>query len=486
MGVSSLPSPYGIGSLGKSAREFIDFLSDAGQSWWQVLPAGQTGYGDSPYQSVSTYAGNPYFVDLDTLVEEGLLEENDLKGIDFGGDEERVDYGKLYENRYTVLRKAFERGRHLDREAQGRFMAMHQDWLPDYALFMALKKHFNMAPWSEWPDEGIRLRRPEAIARYREELSEDVAFYSYIQYLFDRQWQVMRTYAREKGIGIIGDLPIYVPLDSADVWASPGSFLLDEKNVPLEVAGVPPDYFAEEGQLWGNPLYNWEAMKANGYGWWIRRIGGAAALYDIIRIDHFRGLESFWAVPYGEPTAKNGHWAKGPGMDLLGFLIGWYPQVSFIAEDLGFLTPEVKDLLRESGLPGMKVLEFAFNSREPSDYLPHVYDRHCVCYAGTHDNTPLKAWKEEVDPDDLAYAIKYLGLNEEEGFNWGIIRGGMSSVAELFVTQMQDYLELGKDARMNTPGAPGGNWQWRMKKGAASKELAERIAAMTKMYGRSR
>ena len=485
MGISSLPSPYGIGTLGKAAYDFIDFLSDARQQYWQVLPAGQTGYGDSPYQSVSTYAGNPYFIDLDVLVEEGLLEEADLKGIDWGEDETCVDYGKIYVNRYKVLRKAFERGRTKDREAQGRFAAMHADWLPDYALFMALKNHFDMRAWYEWPDEAIRLRRPEAVASYREKLKDDIAFYTYLQFLFDRQWQAMRAYAGERGISIIGDLPIYVPHDSADVWSSPESFLLDEKNVPVEVAGVPPDYFSEEGQLWGNPLYNWDAMKADGYGWWIRRIGGSAALYDVLRIDHFRGLESYWSVPFGEKTAKNGRWVKGPGMDLMNAITGWYPQVRFIAEDLGFLTPEVKQLLRDSGLPGMKVLEFAFDSREPSDYLPHTYSPHCICYAGTHDNATLMEWRDEADPDDIAYAKKYLGLNDEEGFCRGIIRGGMSSVAELFVAQMQDYLELGAEARMNTPGVLGGNWQWRMKAGAATDKLAKEIAEMTVMYGRA-
>ena len=485
MGISSLPSPYGIGTLGKAAYDFIEFLSDARQQYWQVLPAGQTGYGDSPYQSVSTYAGNPYFIDLDVLVEEGLLEEADLKGIDWGEDETCVDYGKIYVNRYKVLRKAFERGRTKDREAQGRFAAMHADWLPDYALFMALKNHFDMRAWYEWPDEAIRLRRPEAVASYREKLKDDIAFYTYLQFLFDRQWQAMRAYAGERGISIIGDLPIYVPHDSADVWSSPESFLLDEKNVPVEVAGVPPDYFSEEGQLWGNPLYNWDAMKADGYGWWIRRIGGSAALYDVLRIDHFRGLESYWAVPFGEKTAKNGHWVKGPGMDLMNAITGWYPQVRFIAEDLGFLTPEVKQLLRDSGLPGMKVLEFAFDSREPSDYLPHTYSPHCICYAGTHDNATLMEWRDEADPDDIAYAKKYLGLNDEEGFCRGIIRGGMSSVAELFVAQMQDWLELGAGARMNTPGLASGNWQWRMKAGVSTEELAKEIAEMTVMYGRA-
>ena len=487
MAISSLPSPYGIGTLGKAAYDFIDFLSDARQQYWQVLPAGQTGYGDSPYQSVSTYAGNPYFIDLDVLAEEGLLEEADLKGIDWGEDETHVDYGKIYVNRYKVLRKAFERGRTKDREAQGRFAAMHADWLPDYALFMALKNHFDMKAWYEWPEEAIRLRRPEAVASYREELKDDIAFYTYLQFLFDRQWQAMRAYAGEKGISIIGDLPIYVPHDSADVWSSPESFLLDEKNVPVEVAGVPPDYFSEEGQLWGNPLYNWDAMKADGFGWWIRRIGGSVALYDVLRIDHFRGLESYWAVPFGEKTAKNGRWVKGPGMSLVSVLKDWYPYLRFIAEDLGYATPEVAQLLADSGFPGMRVLEFAFDSRDESgsSYLPHNYPRNCVCYIGTHDNEPLAAWAQEADEDDLALATRYLGLNEEEGLAWGFVRAGMGSVADLFVAQMQDYLELGPEARTNTPGTLGGNWRWRMTADQASPELADRIATMTHMYGRS-
>ena len=281
-------------------------------------------------------------------------------------------------------------------------------------------------------------------------------------------------------------MPIYVAMDSADVWSDPKSFQLDEKNVPVEVAGVPPDYFSEDGQLWGNPLYNWDAMKEDGYSWWIRRIDGASKLYDVIRIDHFRGLESYWAVPYGETTAKKGHWIKGPGMDLVGVLTKKFPQIQLIAEDLGFLTPEVHQLLDDSGLPGMKVLEFAFDSREPSDYLPHTYPRNCVCYAGTHDNATIMGWKDEAAKEDLAMANLYLGLNDEEGFNWGIIRGGMSSVADLFVAQMQDYLGLGAEARMNTPGVLGGNWQWRMEKGQIDKDLIQKLAEYARIYGRSK
>ncbi|MBP3486329.1 MAG: 4-alpha-glucanotransferase, partial [Oscillospiraceae bacterium] len=458
--ISSLPSPYGIGTLGKAAYEFVDFLAAAGQSYWQMLPVGPTSYGDSPYQSFSAYAGNPYFVDPDLLVRDGLLTAEEIAAFDWGDDPGQVDYAKIYAHRLTLLRKAADRGWDRDREKVAAFMAENKGWLPDYALFMALKRHFGMKSWTEWPDGDIRLRRPGAVERYGEMLAADVRLFTYIQYLFFAQWEALRTYAHQKGVSIIGDLPIYVAMDSADVWADPGSFQLDGENVPKEVSGVPPDSFNADGQLWGNPLYDWDAMKADGYGWWIRRIAGAARLYDVLRIDHFRGLESYWAVPYGAKTAKEGRWVKGPGMDLVGVLTGWFPNIRFIAEDLGYLTPEVRKLLQDSGFPGMKVLEFAFDSREPSNYLPHTYTSHCVCYAGTHDNAPIMLWKEEAAEEDIAMARQYLGLNDAEGFHWGILRGGLSSVADLFVAQMQDYLGLGAGSRMNTPGILGGNWQW--------------------------
>jgi len=485
MPVSSLPSPHGIGTLGKAAYDFVDFLARAKQAWWQMLPVGQTSYGDSPYQSFSTYAGNPYFIDLDLLVEDGLLTMQEVSAHSWGDDPTRVDYEKIYNGRYQLLSKAAQRGWDRDAEQVKAFSEENAQWLGDYALFMAVKKHFGMKAWTQWEDEDIRLRRPEAVERYRRELEQDVKMYTYIQYLFFRQWNKLRAYAHEKGIGIIGDLPIYVAMDSADVWAEPGNFQLDEKNVPVEVAGVPPDSFSADGQLWGNPLYNWKAMQQDGFGWWIRRIDGASRLYDVLRIDHFRGLESYWAVPYGETTAKNGRWVKGPGMDLVGVLTSWFPHIQFIAEDLGYLTPEVHKLLSDSGLPGMKVLEFAFDSREPGEYLPHTYPRNCVCYPGTHDNATLMGWKEEADPTDIVMARKYLGLNEGEGFHWGILRGGMSSVADLFVAQMQDYLGLGGKSRMNTPGILGGNWLWRMTPGQADKALADKIADYTEIYGRA-
>ena len=485
MPISSLPSPHGIGTLGAEARKFVDFLADAGQSWWQILPVGPTSYGDSPYQSFSAYAGNPYFVDLDLLCEDGLLTPAEVNSVNWGTDPAKVDYSAIYNSRFPLLHLAMERGWERDADKVAAFSEENASWLPDYALFMAVKRHFGMQSWTEWPDEDIRLRRPEAVARYQEELADDIRLFTYIQYLFFRQWEDLRSYAHEKGIGIIGDLPIYVAMDSADVWADPRAFQLDERNVPAEVAGVPPDYFTADGQLWGNPLYDWDAMKADGYTWWIPRIAGASRLYDILRIDHFRGLESYWAVPYGETTAKIGRWVKGPGMDLIGVLTEKFPNIQFIAEDLGYLTPEVRQLLEDSGLPGMKVLEFAFDSREAANYLPHTYPRHCVCYAGTHDNATLMGWKDEAAPADIAMARQYLGLNDEEGFHWGVLRGGQSSVADLFVAQMQDYLGLGSEARMNTPGILGGNWQWRMLSGQITDALTARIAGMARLYGRS-
>ena len=484
MPISSLPSPWGIGTFGKAAYEFVDFLAEAKQRWWQILPVGPTSVGDSPYQSPSAYAGNPYFIDLDLLIEQGLLTSEEVESVYFGQDPENVDYGALFENRLPLLRKAAQRGYNRD-EAQIRaFEKENAHWLSDYSLFMALKNHFDMKSWLEWPDEDIRMRKESSLDAYRTLLAEDVRVYTYLQFLFFRQWNDLRDYAHEKGIGIIGDMALYVALDSADVWASPENFQLSEEKVPKEVAGVPPDYFTEDGQLWGNPLYHYDNMQKDGFGWWIRRIDGAAKLYDVIRIDHFRGLESYWAVPYGEKTARNGRWVKGPGMDLVQVLKNWFPNIQFIAEDLGYPSPEVAQFLRDSGFPGMKVLEFAFDSRDTSDYLPHAYQPNCVCYAGTHDNDTLLGWKAHVPKEDLEKAESYLGLNEAEGFVWGIIRGGMSSVANLFIAQMQDYLELGESARMNTPGTMHGNWCWRMLPGAASKELAEKIGAVTELYAR--
>ena len=486
MPISSLPSPYGIGSLGRAAYDFIDFLAEARQSWWQILPVGPTSYGDSPYQSFSTFAGNPYFIDLDTLVEDGLLRREEFNGIDWGEDERYVDYEKIYLSRFAVLRIAADRGISRDRAAFDAFVNKHRSWLPGYALFMSLKKKFGMRSWLTWEDEDIRLHRPEAVARYTAELADDIEFYEYLQFLFYGQWEALHAYAKDKGVGIIGDLPIYVAMDSADIWSEPQFFRLDEKHYPIAVAGCPPDYFCEDGQLWGNPLYDWDAMRADGYGWWIRRIEGNAAFYDVLRIDHFRGFESYWSVPYGDETARNGEWLKGPGMDLVGRLTAWFYKVRFIAEDLGLLTPEVHKLLRDSGLPGMKVLEFAFDTGEPSSYLPHNHSENCICYIGTHDNAPVNEWINEAEPDELRFAEKYLGVESEKDLCRALYRAGMGSVAVLFVAQIQDALGLGAESRMNTPGTVGGNWRWRLTNGALTPELAEYIAEMTVMYGRAK
>ena len=481
--VFSLPSPYGVGTLGKAAYDFVDFLAASGQSWWQLLPVGPTSYGDSPYQSFSTYAGNPYFIDLDLLKQDKLLTAKEIKAADWGDDPGRVDYEKLYNSRFTLLSLACERGWARD-EAKVQAFAEENPWLPDYALYMAVKRHFDMKAWTEWPDEVIRLRKNGAVERYQVLLADDVRLFTYIQYLFYQQWDALRAYAKKQGVGLIGDLPIYVAMDSADVWADPKCFQLDEKNVPTAVAGVPPDYFSVDGQLWGNPLYDWAAMERDGYGWWIRRIAGAEKLYDVVRIDHFRGLESYWAVPYGETTAKNGRWVKGPGLDFVRRITGWFRDMKFIAEDLGILTPAVHELLNASGLPGMKILEFAFDGDPDNAYLPHNHVKNSVCYVGTHDNAPIMAWKDEVGKAEVKFARTYLGIGKDEELNWGLIRGGMGSVCDLFVMQLQDCLGLGGEARMNTPGVLGGNWQWRLAPGQLNKKLAKKLRELTAMYGR--
>ena len=483
MHISSLPSPYGIGSMGKCAYEFVDFLEAAGQSYWQILPLCPTGYGDSPYQSFSTFAGNPYLIDLDMLVEEGLLNRDEVEAQSWGESKTKVDYGCLYNNRGKLLKHAF--ARFVPDAEFGRFVEENNEWLEDFGLFMALKEKFRGKPWQNW-SVSLMMRLPEIMASCRRELEEEIRFQYFQQYLFFRQWKALRGYANGKGIRIIGDVPIYVPLDSADVWANPQLFQLDGSCRPKLVAGCPPDSFTAEGQLWGNPLYEWERMKQTGYDWWIRRLRAAAKMYDVVRLDHFRGFESYWAVPAGDKTAANGTWKQGPGMDFIGAIRQALPELDFIAEDLGYLTPEVKKLQRDSGYPGMKVLQFAFDSREESDYLPHTYTRHSVCYTGTHDNLTLQQWFEEAAPEDIALAKNYLGLNREEGYVWGMIRGCMGSVSDLCVVQMQDYLGLGGEARMNFPGTlSSSNWSWRAEKGFITEVLTARILEITKRYGRA-
>ncbi len=483
MHISSLPSPYGIGSLGKAAFAFVDFLKQAGQRYWQVLPLGPTGYGDSPYQSFSSHAGNPYFIDLDDLIERGVLRREQVDALPFGEDASAVDFGAIFAHRRAVLREAFCLGHEREAEAIRAFYEENEHWLRDYALFMALKSHFGGRPWVEWEDRAIRMREPEALRYYEDLLWEEVRMHVFLQYLFFCQWQRLHAYCRENGVRIIGDLPIYVPLDSADVWAAPELFQLDEERLPSFVAGVPPDYFSKTGQLWGNPLYNWEAHREQGYGWWMRRIASAARLFDMLRIDHFRGFSSYWRVPYGAQTAMHGEWLNGPGLDFISAIQAQFPALPIIAEDLGMLSSDVYDLLRDSGLPGMKVLQFAFSPWEESSHLPHRHERNCVCYTGTHDNETAAAFLHGADPETVAKAVEYLGLNAREGLHWGMIRGGMSSVADLFVCQMQDA--LGLNTRMNTPGTLFENWQWRMLPGVETAATAKRLARMARQFGRS-
>ena len=489
MPISSLPSPYGIGTFGKAAYRFADFLHEAGQKYWQLLPLGPTSYGDSPYQAFSTFAGNPYFIDLDTLIADDLLTQTEVDACAWGTEPRYVDYGKIYESRFALLEKAKARGWSRDREAVAAFEAENARWLPDYALFMALKRRFGMKSWTEWPDEGARLHTPEAVARYRMELREDVELFTYIQFLFFRQWSALKRYINGLGIRIIGDIPIYVAMDSSDVWSEPENFQLDENKKPTEVSGVPPDYFSADGQLWGNPLYDYEAMRKNGFEWWIRRIGGATKLYDVIRIDHFRGFESYWSVPFGKTTAKDGHWVKGPGMSLVGVLTGWFHDIEFIAEDLGFPTPEVTQLLADSRLPGMKVLEFAFDSRDTgsaSDYLPHNYPVNSVAYTGTHDNETLVSWYQTVTDAERAMVRDYLYdyATPEEQLYKSMIALILRSAAATCIVPMQDWLGLDNSARINKPSTVGQNWRWRLKKTQLSKKLQKEICQLTTRYGR--
>lgn len=473
MPIFSLPSNYGIGTLGIEAYRFADLLAKAGQKYWQVLPLNPTSYGDSPYQSFSSYAGNPYFIDLDLLIEDGLLTKKEVEACDFGSDPAKIDYGKLYENRYPLLHKAFERGWKRDEKEIRAFLKENTDWLTPYATYMALKKANHMKHWLEWE-----------IKTFDASMEEDRNFYSYLQFLFFQQWNELREYVHELGISIIGDVPIYVAMDSADVWSEPGQFRIFRDGEPTFVAGVPPDYFSKDGQLWGNPLYDYERMTADGFNWWIRRIGGAARMYDVIRIDHFRGFASYYCVPEGAKTAKNGHWEPGPAMRLVGVLTGWFPQVKFIAEDLGMLTKDVGVLLKASGLPGMKVLEFAFDDDASNTHLPHNHSKNQVVYTGTHDNAPLKLWQQEASPASIRFAMRYLGVNREDKLADAIIRAVLSSVADLAVIPLQDWLGLGEGSRINTPGTPSGNWTWRLEKKAFTVKCAEQIRELLKLYGR--
>ena len=485
MPVASLPGNYGIGSFSKEAYKFVDDLKEAGQSYWQVLPLGPTSYGDSPYQSFSTFAGNPYFVDLDTLVGEGLLKKEECTGFDWGKDKSRIDYEKVYLSRFKALKLAYKRFDPAKEKKYKGFLARNKYWLDDYALYMAVKNSFNDVSLAEW-DDDIRLRRKAAISEYKKKYEDEISFYRFIQYEFDKQWMALKAYANKKGIEIIGDIPIYVAYDSADTWASPELFQLDENRMPKAVAGTPPDAFSKTGQLWGNPLYEWKKHKETGFSWWIKRIRHCMRLYDVVRIDHFRAFDEYYSIPYGDRTAVNGKWVKGPGIALFRAVKKELGDINVIAEDLGFLTPSVLKLVKDTGFPGMKVLQFAFDSREDSDYLPHNYVMNCVVYTGTHDNYTILGWYDSISKKDRKYADDYLNNAGHTGKElvWDYIRLALASCADTCIIPMQDYLGLGNEARINIPSTTGGNWVWRMDKKAFTKALARKMKTITVLYSR--
>lgn len=483
--ITALPSPYGIGTMGRSAYEFIDFLAESGQTYWQILPLGPTGYGDSPYQSFSTFAGNPYLIDLEQLIEEGLLTEEECEQFIYGEDPQQIDYGRLYGCRLRVLHIAFMRARREEDDAYRAYLQQNADWLPDYALFRAVKDHFAGQFWQEWEDD-IRLRTAEGLEKYRALLKEEIQFYCFLEYTFFKQYKKLKACANEKGIQILGDLPIYVAIDSADAWAQPELFYFDEEMVPIKVAGVPPDAFSETGQLWGNPLYDWAAHKKTGYRWWIRRVQHSMALYDRIRIDHFRGFDEYYAIPYGEETALTGAWEKGPGYELFAALQQALGEIPIVAEDLGVLTPSVYALLEQTGYPGMKVLQFAFEGGAMNDYLPYRHGQNSVVYTGTHDNDTLMGWQAHMHPGLKEHIMDFLGMKEEADWNQTLIRTALMSRADTAIIPLQDYLELGSEARINEPATLGSNWRWRLSADWQEQypDLACRIRHMTELYGR--
>ncbi len=473
--LTSLPSSYGIGSLGKDAYVFADSLKRAGIGIWQLLPIGPTGYGDSPYQSLSSFAGNHYLIDLDLLCEMGLLVPEDYRDILWGDNPAQVDFGLLYEHREKVLKIAFGNVTPDLWDEIDAFRQRNADWLEDYALFMAIKNQEKGAPFFSW-EEDLRNRDPKAIQLCRSILHDEIGFWVFTQYLFDCQYSQLKKYVNSIGLSLMGDLPIYVSADSADVWANRSLFILQEDGSPRLKAGVPPDAFSTVGQLWGNPVYDWEAMEKDTFDFWSSRMRAAAVRFDILRVDHFRGFCGYWAVPPGEETAQNGRWLSGPGKKLFDAIQPHLGDLSLVVEDLGVITDDVRSLMNELELPGMAVLQFAFNPDEESAYLPHRIHAHTVLYTGTHDNDTIIGWLQKLSPESDAYCKSYLALGEEEGLNWGVIRGAWSSAADIAVTTLQDVLGLGTDARMNTPGTAEGNWCWRMLKGQLDEQMIRRVA----------
>ena len=485
MHISSFPGNYGIGTMGSEAHRFVDFLQKSGQKYWQILPIGPTGYGDSPYQSFSTFAGNPYFIDFDLLREDGALNFEDYAYIDWGGDSGTVDYEKIFNNKFKVLKIAYDRDKARKKAEIDKFRVENSYWIENYAMFMALKFDSGLKMYRDWDDDIVR-REPDAIVRVYNRLDDEINFWVYVQYRFYEQWSKLKSYANKQGIKIIGDIPIYVAEDSADAWAHNEVLMLDPDRTPIKVAGCPPDGYAPKGQLWGNPLYNWDYLAETGYEWWIKRLSAALNMYDIVRIDHFRGFDAFYAIEYGKPDAVEGEWLKGPGSDFFNRVKQEFGETPpLIAEDLGTITDDVRALLRFSGMPGMKVMQFGFAPGEDSDYLPHNYPKNSVAYIGTHDNDTLKGWFETLPEHMRGFAVDYLRLTKEEGLNWGFIKSLLGSAADTAIITMQDILDLGADARMNTPSTMGGNWTWRLgSTDVFSDELAAKLLKIAKTYSR--
>lgn len=481
--VSSLPSNYGIGTFGDEAFAFIDFLKEAGQSYWQVLPLGPTSFGDSPYQSFSAFAGNPYFIDLDLLIEEGLITSNEVASYDWGSNAAEVDYAKIFSSRFQILHLAFSRSAHEKTESFQEFQKDNEYWLDDYCLFMALKFHFDNRSWQEWPKD-IRFHEESAVKHYSKILADEIRFWKFCQFKFFEQWGKVKTYANESGIRIIGDIPIYTALDSADVWTHSALFQLDEERRPTKVAGVPPDAFSKDGQLWGNPLYNWDRMEKDAFDWWKKRMHYSAKLYDVIRIDHFIGVVRYYAIPVENTTAAGGSWQIGPGKKLTDAIDSAIGNAQVIAEDLGVLGSDVKRLLKQTGYPGMKVLQFAFGNGPENDYLPYRYTSNTVVYGGTHDNDTLLGYLEKAKRKEIRFMKEYLGVKRKKDIPRALLREAYASVADTVIFQLQDLLLLPNSARMNYPSTIGTNWKWRLEKGQLKPELAKTLNRLVYLYGR--
>lgn len=484
--IFSLPSPFGIGALSKEAYDFVDFLYEAGQGFWQILPVGPTGFGNSPYQPFSAFAGNPYFISLSDLVEEGLLTWDEINSFHFGDRQDKVDYGTMYESRAKVLKLAFDRfmTKEDEKEDFASYCKKEKFWLNDYALYMTIKDLHEGQSWLDWEDK-YRLRDAKALAAVEKEYAEKIDFYRFRQYVFDKQWRKLHAYAKKKNVKIIGDLPLYVSMDSSDAWSHPDVFAMDADRMPTMVTGCPPDAFSPTGQLWGNPAYDWKAQKADGYSWWGERIRRNYEWYDVIRLDHFHGFCEYYGIPYGSETAEKGKSFEGPGMDLFDDLEKKLGKLNMIAEDLGTNTPENEKLLKDSGFPGMKILQYAFTSWD-SIYLNHRHSNNSVVYTGTHDNIPTRAWVEEINEGQMAFTRRYVNsMNTDYGaLVWDIIREAYRSVADLCVIPMYDYLCIGKEARLNTPGTGDGNWEWRLQPNTLSGDLAKSIRLLSDTYGR--